>query len=190
MLKVHPTSLDGVVLIEPEIYRDDRGFFLEVYQKEQLRRSGVQGEFVQDNHSRSAQGVLRGIHYQDSSAPMAKLVRCTAGRIFDVAVDLRVGSARFGRWYGVELNAENMLQLFVPVGFGHAFLTLSASADLQYKCSGYYAPAAEGAIVWNDPDIGIEWPIDKPILSDRDRRAPSLREYQARPAFRYEALVR
>lgn len=141
---------------------------------------------MQDNHSRSARGVLRGIHYQDMSAPMAKLVRCTAGTIFDVAVDLRVGSPSFGKWFGAELSLENMQQLLVPVGFGHAFLTLSETADVQYKCTGYYSPAAEGTVAWNDPDIGITWPLSNPTVSPRDRATRTLREYLRNPAFRYD----
>ena len=144
-------------------------------------------EFVQDNHSRSAHGVLRGIHYQDMSAPMAKLVRCTLGRILDVAVDLRAGSPTFGRWWAAELSADNRRQLLVPVGFGHAFLTLSDIAEVQYKCSGYYTPAAEGAIAWNDPEVAIDWPIKDPTVSAKDRGAPTLEAYRKRPAFSYMA---
>jgi dTDP-4-dehydrorhamnose 3,5-epimerase len=178
--------LDGVVVIEPTVHRDGRGFFLESYHKRDFVQAGISDEFVQDNHSRSARGVLRGIHYQDMSAPMAKLVRCAAGRILDVAVDLRVGSPTFGRWYAIELSEENQYELLVPVGFGHAFLTLSDDADVQYKCSGFYAPAAEGAVRWNDPEIGIRWPIASPTLSARDSQAPSLAEYRREPAFQYQ----
>jgi len=169
------------------VNRDDRGFFFESYQRERYQAHGIADEFVQDNHSRSAQGVLRGIHYQDRSGPMSKLVRCTAGSILDVAVDLRVGSPTFGAWVAEELTADNMFQLFVPVGFGHAFLTLSETADVLYKCGGYYAAKAEGAVAWNDPQIGIRWPRTDPILSGKDRQAPSLAEYAAHPAFRYGA---
>jgi dTDP-4-dehydrorhamnose 3,5-epimerase len=134
--------------------------------------------------------VLRGIHYQDMSAPMAKLVRCTLGRILDVAVDLRSGSPTFGRWMAAELSADNLHQLLVPVGFGHAFLTLSDVAEVQYKCSGYYTPAAEGAIVWNDPQLAIDWPIKEPVVSAKDQRAPTLEAYRTRPAFGYTAVNR
>ncbi|MDQ6879190.1 MAG: dTDP-4-dehydrorhamnose 3,5-epimerase [Candidatus Dormibacteraeota bacterium] len=185
MPEVSETSLEGILLIQPEVHRDERGFFLEVFQKDRFEKAGIKDEFIQDNHSRSFRGALRGIHYQDMSAPLAKLVRCTAGRIFDVAVDLRVGSPGFGKWVGVELTDENMRQLYIPVGFGHGFLALSDIADLQYKCSSYYAPAAEGAVAWNDPDIGIIWPVENPIISPRDGRAPSLAQYQEKPAFRY-----
>ena len=179
------TSLDGVLLLEPSVHRDGRGFFLESYNKRDFSELGIADEFVQDNHSRSAEGVLRGIHYQDLSAPMAKLVRCPAGRILDVAVDLRLGSPTFGKWYAAELTGDNMRQLLVPVGFGHAFLTLSASADVQYKCGGYYAPGAEGVVSWNDPEIAIEWPIKNPVVSDRDRAGKSLIAYRQDPAFRF-----
>jgi len=174
-------------VIEPDVFRDDRGFFFESYHKQRFAELGVTDEFVQDNHSRSMQGVLRGIHYQDMSAPMAKLVRCTLGRILDVAVDLRAGSPTFGRWSAAELSADNKRQLLVPVGFGHAFLTLSDVAEVQYKCSGFYTPGAEGAIVWNDPELAIDWPIKDPVVSAKDRAAPSLRSYRKTPAFSYTA---
>jgi dTDP-4-dehydrorhamnose 3,5-epimerase len=142
---------------------------------------------VQDNHSLSARGVLRGIHYQDLSAPMDKLVRCSRGAILDVAVDLRAGSPTFGRWVAVELSDENARQLFVPVGFGHAFLTLSEQAEVQYKCSGYYTPKAEGAVRWDDPELAIDWPFEGPLVSAKDQAAQSLAAYCAQPAFTYKA---
>jgi dTDP-4-dehydrorhamnose 3,5-epimerase len=182
-------ALGGVVVIEPEVHRDGRGFFLETYSRRRYSGLGVGAEFVQDNHSHSTKGVLRGIHYQDLSAPMAKLVHCTAGAILDVAVDLRVGSPTFGKWHAVELSAANARQLYVPVGFGHALLVLSGTADVEYKCTGYYDKAAEGVIVWNDPHIGIEWPEKAPILSTRDANGMSLSEYLKRPAFSYEGTV-
>jgi dTDP-4-dehydrorhamnose 3,5-epimerase len=184
-IHVSPTKLSGVVIVDTDFFRDDRGFFIENYHRERFLEHGIQDEFVQDNHSRSAHAVLRGIHYQDLTAPMGKLVRCTAGAILDVAVDLRVGSPTFGQWEGVELSADNMRQLMVPAGFGHAFVTLSESADVQYKCSGYYTPSSEGGIAWNDPDLAIEWPIQEPVLSQRDRAAMSLQQYLESPAFRY-----
>ena len=177
-------------MIEPDVFRDDRGFFFESYHKRRFAELGVTEEFVQDNHSRSMYGVLRGIHYQDMSAPMAKLVRCTLGRILDVAVDLRAGSPTFGRWSAAELSADNLRQLLVPVGFGHAFLTLSEVAEVQYKCSGLYTPGAEGAIVWNDPELAIDWPIKDPVVSAKDRGAPSLQSYRKSPAFSYMAVKR
>src|ERR1700674_1444992 len=182
-MTVRPTGLSGAVVIEPDVYRDDRGFFLETYSRRRYRDFGVDGEFVQDNHSHSTKGVLRGLHYQDMSAPMAKLVRCATGAILDVAVDLRVGSPTFGKWDAVELSAANAHQLFVPVGFGHALLVLSDTADVEYKCTGYYDKAAEGVIAWNDAEIGIDWPEQQPILSPRDAKGMSLGEYRKRPAF-------
>jgi dTDP-4-dehydrorhamnose 3,5-epimerase len=158
---------------------------VENYHRQRFIDAGIADDFVQDNHSRSGRGVLRGIHYQDMTAPMGKLVRCTNGRILDVAVDLRAGSPTFGKWFATELSHDGMRQLLVPVGFGHAFLTLSESADVQYKCTGYYSQAAEGTVRWNDPDLGIDWPIQDPIVSQKDAQAPTLRDYLARPAFQY-----
>jgi dTDP-4-dehydrorhamnose 3,5-epimerase len=178
------------VVIQPDVFRDDRGFFFESYHKRRFAELGVTEEFVQDNHSRSMYGVLRGIHYQDRSAPMAKLVRCSLGRILDVAVDLRAGSPTFGRWSAAELSADNLRQLLVPVGFGHAFLTLSEVAEVQYKCSGYYTPGSEGAVAWNDPEIAIDWPIKEPTVSAKDRAAPTLAAYRKSPAFSYMAVKR
>lgn len=186
-IRIVTTDLEGVLIIEPDVYRDQRGFFLESYNRRVFSEHGISQEFVQDNHSRSAHRVVRGLHYQDLSAPQTKLVRCTFGRIFDVAVDLRVGSPTFGRWVGVELSAENARQLLVPVGFAHGFAVLSDAAEVQYKCDGYYAPSAEGAILWNDPDIGIVWPVTDPILSERDRAAMSLKTYLDNPKFVYLA---
>jgi len=167
------------------VRRDDRGFFLEAYQQRHFAEAGIRDQFVQDNHSRSKQGVLRGLHYQDLSAPMSKLVRCPHGSILDVAVDLRVGSPTFARWFAAELNDTNMHQLFIPVGFAHGFLALSAWADVEYKCGGFYEPKAEGAIAWNDKDLNISWPIAAPVLAPRDASAMSLRQYLERPAFHY-----
>jgi dTDP-4-dehydrorhamnose 3,5-epimerase len=132
--------------------------------------------------------VVRGLHFQDMTAPMAKLIRCTRGMIFDVAVDLRLGSPTFGRWYGVELSEDNMKQLFVPVGFGHGFAVLSDWADVQYKCTNFYAPASEGCVQWNEPEIGVAWPVQNQIVSQRDHNGVSLRQYLEKPAFRYPAF--
>jgi len=184
-IHVTPTKLEGVVIIDTDFFRDERGFFIEYYHKQRFAEHGLGYEFVQDNHSRSAYRVLRGLHYQDMTAPMGKLVRCTAGRVLDVAVDLRLGSPTLGQWVGVELSAENMRQIMVPVGFAHGFLTLSDFAEVQYKCTGFYTPSSEGGIAWDDPDIGIDWPIRAPILSRRDQNNPGLREYLKNPAFRY-----
>ena len=185
-IHVIPTKLDGVVIVETDFVRDERGFFIESYHKQRYAAHGLDAEFVQDNHSQSRCGVLRGIHYQDMSAPMAKLVRCTAGRILDVAVDLRAGSPTFAQFVAIELSAENMRQVYVPVGFGHAFLVLSDTADVQYRCTNYYTPPAEVCVAWNDPDIGIPWPLaSAPTLSPRDAKGMTLREYLRNPTFRY-----
>lgn len=185
-IRVTPTDLAGAVVIDTDYFRDDRGFFIEHYHEQRFHEHGISDRFVQDNHSGSGKGVLRGLHYQDMTAPMGKLVRCTVGAIFDVAVDLRVGSPTFGRWHAVELSAANMRQFWVPPGFGHGFLALTEPAEVQYKCSGFYTPAAEGGIAWNDPEIGIAWPEGAPALSQRDRTAPSLADYRRRPAFVYD----
>jgi dTDP-4-dehydrorhamnose 3,5-epimerase len=184
-ITVTPTSLEGVVVIDTDFFRDDRGFFIEVYHKERFAQHGLDYDFVQDNHSRSGAKVLRGIHFQDMTAPMGKLVRCTVGSILDVAVDLRVGSPTFAQWVGIELSGENMRQLMVPPGFGHAFATLSESAEVHYKCTGLYTPSSEGSVRWDDATLGIEWPYPDPVLSAKDAAAPSLSEYLQDPAFYY-----
>jgi dTDP-4-dehydrorhamnose 3,5-epimerase len=183
-ITVRETPLAGVLCIEPLVHADDRGFFLETFNRNRFREAGVDLEFVQDNHSRSRKGVLRGFHYQDLSAPMAKLVRCVSGAVLDAVVDLRVGSPNFGKTFSLELTGENRLQLLVPVGFGHAFLTLSDAADVEYKCSGYYDPSAEATIIWNDPEIAMNWPTSNPIVSAKDARGMTFAEYRTRPAFR------
>ncbi len=184
-MTVTPTKLEGVVIIDTDFFRDERGFFIEVYHKERFAQHGIDYEFVQDNHSRSGAKVLRGIHFQDMTAPMGKLVRCTVGSILDVAVDLRVGSTTFGQWVGVELSADNMRQLMVPAGFGHAFATLSDVAEVHYKCTGLYSPPSEGSVRWDDGTLAIEWPYDDPVLSAKDAEAPSLTQYLQDPAFYY-----
>lgn len=168
-------ELPGVAIIEPRVFEDERGFFMESYNRQELERLGIDVEFVQDNHSRSRRGVLRGLHYQ-LGRPQAKLVRATVGRVFDVAVDLRRSSPTFGRWTGLELSADNKRMLFTPEGFGHGFLVLSEVAEFQYKVSDYYAPEHERGIAWDDPQLAIEWPLAgaTPVLSERDRRWPTL----------------
>ena len=188
MITLRETPLAGVVWIEPTVHADERGVFLETYHRETYRQAGIDLDFVQDNHSRSRQGVLRGFHYQDLSAPMAKLVRCPAGAVLDVVVDLQMGSPSFGRSFALELTGDNHRQLLVPVGFGHAFLTLSEQADVEYKCGGYYQPSAEHTIAWNDPEIAVAWPIQNPIVSAKDARGMTLADYRARPAFRASEL--
>jgi dTDP-4-dehydrorhamnose 3,5-epimerase len=185
-IKVVPTRIPDVVVIETDFFKDERGFFIESYHRRRFADHGLHDEFVQDNHSRSNRGVLRGFHYQDDSAPMGKLVRCLQGEMLDVAVDLRVGSPTFGQWVGVELNAYSKRQVMVPQGFGHAFLALSDDVEVFYKCTGYYEPSAEGTIAWNDPKINVDWPIEDPVLSNRDRSGMSLDRYLQDPAFTYQ----
>jgi dTDP-4-dehydrorhamnose 3,5-epimerase len=169
------TKLDGVVLLEPEVHGDDRGFVVETYRRDAWAELGVDVEFVQHNHSRSAQGTLRGIHFQTEPG-QAKLVRCPRGEIFDVAVDLRRGSPTFGEWEGHVLDDAGHRQLYVPVGFGHGFAVLSDVADVAYLLSSTYDPATESGIAWDDPDVGVEWPLESPLLSERDTSAPTLAE--------------
>lgn len=176
-MKITPTAIPDILLIEPKVFGDERGFFLESFNREAFREAtGLDPDFVQDNHSRSAKGVLRGLHYQISQ-PQGKLVRVVRGAVFDVAVDIRRSSATFGKWVGMELTEDNKRQLWIPPGFAHGFLVLSESADFLYKTTDYYAPASERSIAWNDPEIGIDWPIKgEPTLSQKDRNAPSLSE--------------
>jgi dTDP-4-dehydrorhamnose 3,5-epimerase len=169
------TRLDGLVLLEPVVHGDERGFFLETFSERAWREAGVGCAFVQDNHSRSRQGILRGLHLQTEPG-QDKLVRCVRGRIWDVAVDLRRDSSTYGQWEGHELDDERHHQLFVPKGFAHGFCVLSDVADVHYKVSSYYDPETESGIAWNDPDVGIEWPIADPQVSDRDATAPTLAE--------------
>lgn len=175
-MKALSTAIPDLVVLEPDVYGDERGFFFESWNQRVLDELlGRSVEFVQDNHSRSAAGVLRGIHYQIEPHPQGKLVRVGAGSVFDVAVDLRKSSATFGEWEAVELSAENKRQLWIPPGFGHAFLALTEGAELLYKTTDYYAPECDRSIAWNDPDIGIEWPLaGEPVLSAKDAGAPRL----------------
>ena len=182
-IHVTRTPLEGVLVIDTDFVRDERGFFVESYHKQRFLEHGISDEFVQDNHSRSSQGVLRGLHYQDATAPMGKLVRCTEGEIFDVAVDLRATSATAGQWFGIQLSGRNMTQMWIPSGFAHGFVTLSEHADIQYKCTGYYTPSAEGTILWSDRDLAIDWPVENPVLSVRDQNGISWKAYLDRPAF-------
>jgi dTDP-4-dehydrorhamnose 3,5-epimerase len=168
-----PTKLDGVVLIEPVVHGDERGFMIESFSREAWHELGVDADFVQHNHSRSLKGTLRGIHFQTEPG-QAKLVRCARGEILDVAVDLRRGSPTYGQWEAHRLDDVRHRQLFVPVGFGHGFAVLSEEADVAYQVSSYYDPATESGIAWDDPVIGIDWEVEDPLLSDRDRNAPLL----------------
>ena len=169
------TKLDGVVLLEPQVHGDERGFLIETFREDAWREAGVDVALVQDNHSRSGRGALRGLHFQTDPG-QAKLVRAARGRIWDVAVDLRRDSPTYRQWEGHELDDERHRQLFVPVGFAHGFCVLSHEADVHYRLSSYYDPATEAGIAWDDPDVGVEWPIADPQLSERDRNAPRLAE--------------
>jgi dTDP-4-dehydrorhamnose 3,5-epimerase len=175
-LNVIETFLPGVMIIEPELFGDHRGWFMETYSEARLQEAGIDVKFVQDNQSFSAaKGTLRGLHYQLHPKAQTKLVRCTKGSIFDVAVDIRTGSQTFGKWYGIELSAENKRQLLIPKGFAHGFLTLTDDVEVQYKVDHLYAPECDRGIIWNDPTIGIEWPVEMtPILSTKDEMAPLL----------------
>jgi dTDP-4-dehydrorhamnose 3,5-epimerase len=184
-ITVTKTPLDGVVFIDTRFFQDDRGFFMEAWHERDYAAAGLSMRFVQDSHSRSHRGVLRGLHYQDMTAPLGKLIRCTIGEIFDVAVDLRAGSPSFGKFVSVHLTADNKRQMYVPVGFAHGFQALTDVVEVQYRQTGYYSPAAEGSVLWSDPDVGVNWPIPNPTLSTRDRNAITLKEYAANPAFRY-----
>lgn len=177
-MKVIQTKLKDCVIIEPKVFGDDRGFFMETFQLSRYRdAAGIELDFVQDNHSRSSRGVLRGLHFQKSK-PQGKLVRVVKGEVFDVAVDIRKGSSTYGEWEGVILSEENKRQFWVPPGFAHGFVVLSDVADFEYKCTDYYDPSDEGSILWNDPDLAITWPISDPILSQKDISAPLLEDIQ------------
>ena len=178
-MRFEPTAIPDVIRIEPRVFKDARGFFLETYHAEKWAAGGVRASFVQDNHSRSARGTLRGLHMQVAFA-QGKLVRCVAGEIFDVAVDVRRGSPTFGKWVGETLSAENFRQLWVPPGFLHGFCVTSPTAEVEYKCTELYRPEDELGVIWNDPEIGVRWPIDAPLLSGKDAALPRLREIQAR----------
>jgi dTDP-4-dehydrorhamnose 3,5-epimerase len=174
-MRFRPAELPDVILVEPDVHRDQRGFFLETYHAHKYAEGGVRGPFVQDNHSRSVQGTLRGLHAQRRH-PQGKLVRAVEGEMFDVAVDLRPSSPTFGRWVGVRLSGENFRQLYIPPGFAHGFCVLSDVVHVEYKCTDFYEPADEIGLAWDDPDVGIEWPVRDPIVSDKDRRLPRLRD--------------
>jgi dTDP-4-dehydrorhamnose 3,5-epimerase len=174
-MHVEPTALPGVLLITPTVHRDGRGFFVETYHEERYRAAGVDARFIQDNHSQSVRGTLRGLHAQ-LKRPQAKLLRCVEGSIWDVACDVRVGSPTFGKWVGVELSAETAQQIYIPIGFVHGFAVLSERAQVEYKCSDLYEPSGQVTVRWDDPALGIEWPVKEPILSPKDRDAPLLKD--------------
>lgn len=180
-MKVITTSLEGVLIIEPHVFKDQRGFFMETYNRKRYERAGVKisknGSFVQDNLSYSVRGTLRGLHFQINK-PQAKLVQVITGEIFDVAVDIRPGSPTFGQWIGVTLSEKNHRQLFIPEGFAHGFCVLSQTAHFLYKCSAFYDPEDEGGILWSDPAIGIDWPVKAPIISPKDQEFTHLEQVQ------------
>lgn len=176
--KVEYTAIPDLLIITPEIFQDDRGFFTETYRKDKFSEFGVNVEFLQDNHSRSSKNVLRGLHFQ-WEPPMGKLMRVTQGTAFLAAVDIRIGSATFGKWIGVEASVENRKQVYAPAGFARGFCVLSDYAEIQYKCTGIYSNKAESGILWNDPAIGIEWPVKHPILSKKDETAQTLEQWMS-----------
>jgi dTDP-4-dehydrorhamnose 3,5-epimerase len=180
------TALPDVFLIEPDVFKDDRGFFMETYHQRKYAEGGIGQVFIQDNYSHSRYGILRGLHYQLKNA-QGKLILVITGEIFDIVVDIRLGSPKFGQWLGTYLSAENRRQIFVPEGFAHGFIVLSDSVDVIYKCTDFYNPGDEYGIFWADPTIGIDWPIRNPILSDKDSKNPKLREIPEEhlPAFRH-----
>ena len=173
-MKISHSKLKGCVIIEPRVFGDERGFFLETFQAVRYEEeAGIDLPFVQDNHSRSARGVLRGLHFQKTK-PQGKLVRVVSGEVYDVTLDIRKGSATFGEWEGVILSEDNKKQLWVPPGFAHGFVVLSATADFEYKCTDYYDPSDEGSVLWSDPDLDIPWPMANPVLSTKDESAKRL----------------
>jgi dTDP-4-dehydrorhamnose 3,5-epimerase len=182
-MRVIPTELPEVLVIEPTVHRDARGFFFESYNAERYVNSGIKGSFIQDNHSRSVKDTVRGLHLQ-VRRPQAKLIRVLLGEIYDVAVDVRVGSPTFGKWVGVTLSAESFRQYYIPEGFAHGFSVLTDVAEIEYKCTDVYDPAGQLGLAWNDPELSIPWRVTSPILSDRDRANPTLREaYSLLPRY-------
>jgi dTDP-4-dehydrorhamnose 3,5-epimerase len=179
-IKIASRHLNGLVVLEPEVYEDERGFFMEVYRADQFHDLGLPVDFVQDNHSRSQRGVLRGLHFQ-WQPPMGKMMRVTLGSAYLVAVDIRKGSPSLGQWFGIEVSAANKKQVYAPAGFARGFCVLSDVAEIQYKCTGTYSNRAESGILWNDPALAIEWPLQDPVLSEKDRGARTLEQWLASP---------
>lgn len=185
-MRAVPTSLKGVIIVEPQVFSDQRGWFTETYSSKKMNDIGIDATFVQDNHSFSAlKGTVRGLHYQREPFSQAKLVRCTKGSIFDVAVDIRRGSPQYSRWTGVELSSSNMRMLYIPRGFAHGFVTLENDTEVQYKVDNLYNKESEGSIIYNDPDIAVEWGVKDALLSEKDAKAPSFQlcanDFQYRP---------
>ncbi|GEL71631.1 dTDP-4-dehydrorhamnose 3,5-epimerase [Myxococcus virescens] len=181
-MKVTPLEIPDVLLLEPKVFGDDRGFFMEMFHAARYAAVGIPGPFVQDNYSRSAKGTLRGLHFQEPQA-QGKLVQVLAGAVYDVAVDVRRGSPTFGQWVAAELSSDNRRQLWIPPGFAHGFCVVSDSADFHYKCTALYAPETERSVVWNDPDLAIPWPVREPRLSPKDAQAPRLRDAPLLPEY-------
>jgi len=173
-------DIPDVVFIKPKVFEDERGFFMETYKKEEFEKAGIKGDFIQDNHSKSKYGVLRGLHFQKEPYAQAKIVRCIRGIIYDVAVDLRKNSSYFGKYVAVILSEYNKHQLYIPRGFAHGFVVLSNEAEIVYKVDNIYAPDYESGLMWNDPDINIKWPVDNPIISEKDKKLPTLKELKER----------
>ena len=185
-MQVTKTALDGVLILEPKVFGDARGWFMETWSARKFEAAGLNFNFVQDNQSYSAhKGTLRGLHYQTAPFAQAKLVRCTRGKLLDVAVDIREGSETFAKWVAVELTAENKKQLLIPRGFAHAFLTLTDDVEIQYKADNFYAPTCDGNIRWDDSEIKIDWPFAPTILADKDAKAPTLRERLERGELKF-----
>jgi dTDP-4-dehydrorhamnose 3,5-epimerase len=184
---VTKSPLPGLLAIEPKVFSDDRGFFMEFYNRDSFAELGIKGPFIQDNHSRSSRGTVRGLHYQINPSPMGKLVKCIKGKIFDVGVDVRQGSPTFGKWYGETLTGDNHKMLYLPPGFAHGFLSLEDDTDVIYACTGVYTPKDERAILWNDPEIGIKWPLElvggKALVSGKDEKNPRLKEAETNYSF-------
>ena len=177
-ITVTPCDIEGLYVIEPTVFKDERGYFVETYNQNDMKEAGLDMVFVQDNQSMSTRGVLRGLHFQ-KQFPQGKLVRVVRGKVFDVAVDLRSDSKTYGKWFGVELSAENMKQFYIPEGFAHGFLVLSDEAEFCYKCTDFYHPGDEGGLAWNDPEIGVEWPLEEGvalIISEKDKKRKGLKD--------------
>ena len=177
-ITVTPCDIEGLYVIEPTVFKDERGYFVETYNQNDMKEAGLDIVFVQDNQSMSTRGVLRGLHFQ-KQFPQGKLVRVVRGKVFDVAVDLRSDSKTYGKWFGVELSAENMKQFYIPEGFAHGFLVLSDEAEFCYKCTDFYHPGDEGGLAWNDPEIGVEWPLEEGvdlIISEKDQKWKGLKD--------------
>jgi dTDP-4-dehydrorhamnose 3,5-epimerase len=179
MMKFTPLSIPDLILVEPQVFSDDRGFFMETYNKKEFAAAGINVDFVQDNQSHSIQGVLRGLHFQKPPFAQAKLIRVTQGEVLDVAVDIRSNSPTFGKWDSAHLSAENKNLFYLPVGFAHGFYVLTETADFQYKCSSFYNKESEGGILWNDPDINVAWMAPSPVLAEKDNLWPKFKDIES-----------